>query len=104
MDHAMSPLSPEQIERLARKRAAAKMGWFIHASVYTVVNVLLLIAAQAAFGHRTWSIFPAFGWGIGLAMHGLAVFVLGGGSPLRRQLERRERERLVTEQGLRDPW
>jgi hypothetical protein len=104
MERTMSSLSPEQIDRLARKRAAAKMGWFIHASVYVVVNTLLLLASSAVFGHRAWSLFPAFGWGIGLAMHGLAVFVLGGGSPLRRQLERRERDRLVTEQGVRDPW
>ena len=26
-----SPLSPEQLERLARKRAGAKLGWYVHA-------------------------------------------------------------------------
>ena len=93
-----------ELERLARKRAGAKMGWYIHAIVFVLVNAMLLLAAQATVGYRAWSVFPLLGWGIGLAMHGLAVFVLGGGSSWRRQLEQRERERLVTEQGLRDPW
>lgn len=104
MDHAMHALSPEQIDRLARKRAGAKMGWYLHAIVFVAVNALLLLAVQATVGHRTWPMFPLLGWGIGLAMHGLAVFVLGGGSSWRRQLEQRERERLASEHGLRDPW
>lgn len=104
MDHAMPSLSPQQIDRLARKRAGAKMGWFLHAIVYVAVNAMLLLAAQATAGDRSWPVFPLLGWGIGLALHGLAVFVLGSGSSWRRRLEQRERERLASEQGLRDPW
>ena len=35
-------LSPADIERLARRRAGAKLGWFIHAAVYVCVNALLM--------------------------------------------------------------
>jgi hypothetical protein len=31
----------DRIERLARKRAGAKLGWYIHALVYLCVNAAL---------------------------------------------------------------
>jgi hypothetical protein len=43
-------------------------------------------------------VFPLLGWGLGLALHGVAVFMLGDGSTLRRRLLERERERLRREQ------
>jgi hypothetical protein len=93
-----APLSPEEIDRLARKRAGAKMGWYIHATVYVVVNLFLFALSRHAFGERPWSVFPLLGWGLGLALHGVSVFVLGSGSGLRERLERKERERLLREQ------
>lgn len=96
---AMNPrLSPEQIEHLARRRAGAKMGWYVHATVYVLVNVLLLAISQHGFGHRPWSVFPVLGWGLGLALHGLSVFVLGKGGTLRERMVDRERERLQRDQ------
>ncbi len=94
----MATLSPEDIERLAHRRAGAKLGWYIHALVYVVVNLFIFAISAYAFGHRPWSVFPLLGWGVGLALHGVAVFVLGDGSGLRRRLLERERERLLREQ------
>ena len=34
-----------QLERLARRRADAKMGWYLHALVYTLVNIGLAAIA-----------------------------------------------------------
>lgn len=85
------PLPPE-LERLARRRAKAKMGFFIHAFIYMVVNTGLTLLALSK-GHG-WSIWPAAGWGFGLLMHGLAVFGLGAGSGIQEQLIERERARL----------
>ena len=93
--------TPEEIDRLARKRAGAKLGWYLHALVYLVVNAGLLAMSSYGFGRRPWSVFPALGWGLGLALHGISVFVLGRGSPLREHLVRKERERLERE--LRGP-
>ncbi|MGE4240760.1 2TM domain-containing protein [Ramlibacter sp.] len=90
--------TPEEIERLARKRAGAKLGWYIHAAVYVVVNFFIFAVSVYGFGHRPWSIFPLLGWGLGLLLHGLSVFVLGQGSGLRESLVQRERERLQREQ------
>jgi hypothetical protein len=91
-------LSPEEIERLARRRAGAKLGWYIHAVVYVVVNLGLLALSEYGMGGRRWTIFPVLGWGLGLLLHGISVFVLGSGSGLRERMVRRERERLLREQ------
>lgn len=80
-------------ERLARRRAGAKLGWLIHASVYVLVN-LLLIALSAASG-RGWAVFPLLGWGLGLAVHGAVVFLKTGGAGIYDRLVQAERERLM---------
>jgi hypothetical protein len=94
-------LSPEEIDRLARRRAGAKLGWYMHASLYLLVNLVLFATSHHGFGHRPWSVFPLLGWGIGVAFHGISVFVLGRGSALREHLVRKERERLEREFGPR---
>ena len=94
-----SKLQNSELERLARKRAGAKMGWYIHASVYIIVN--LLLAVLSAMSDRHWAIFPALGWGIGLAVHGAVVFLVTGGGGLHERLVQQERERLSLQ---RDHW
>lgn len=91
-------LSNEELDRLARRRAGAKLGWFTHAAVYVLVNVFLFVLSTKTGGHR-WSIYPALGWGLGLAFHGLGVFVLGQGCSMRERMVQRERERLERERG-----
>lgn len=94
-----NPATTDTIERLARRRAGAKLGWYIHAGVYIAVN--LLLALLSAMSDRHWVMFPALGWGLGLAIHGVVVFVLTGGGGLHDRLVRQERERLATQ---RDAW
>ena len=89
----------DDLERTARRRAGAKLGWFIHAGVYLLVN--LMLAALAASSDRNWAVFPALGWGLGLAIHAVVVFVLTGGGGLHDRLLQRERDRLQLQ---RDPW
>lgn len=89
----------DDIERLARKRAAAKMGWYIHAAVYILVN--LMLATLSAMSGRHWAVFPAFGWGLGLVIHGAVVFLLTGGGSLHERMVQQERNRLNLQ---RDPW
>jgi hypothetical protein len=95
----MSRHDLDPIERTARRRAGAKLGWMIHALVFVAVN--LLLAALAASAGRNWAIYPALGWSVGLAVHGIVVFFLTGGAGLYEQLLQRERDRL---QAQRDPW
>lgn len=83
----MPSLSSDQLERLARRRASAKLGWVIHAGVFVVVN--LFLAALALATGRQWFVFPLLGWGLGLALHGAGVWLFGPGASLR------ERERIA---------
>lgn len=89
-----STLSPEEIERLAQRRAGAKLGWYTHAVVYVLVNLFIFAISRYGFGTRPWSVYPLLGWGLGLALHGVAVFVLGSGGGVRERLVQEERERL----------
>ncbi|KQP43073.1 2TM domain-containing protein [Pseudorhodoferax sp. Leaf274] len=76
----------------ARRRAKAKLGWFAHATVYLVVNAVLVALSLA--GGRHWAVFPLLGWGLGLLFHGLAVWLLAPGNALMDHMVARERARL----------
>ena len=93
-----TPLTTEDIDRIARKRAGAKLGWFIHATVFVVVNLFVFGMSQPAFGTRPWSVKPLLGWGLGLTLHGISVWFLGTGGGLRERLVQREREALLRQQ------
>lgn len=92
----MQTASKNDLERTARRRAGAKLGWYIHALVYIAVN--LLLATLSAMGDRNWAVYPALGWGLGLAIHGLVVFMVTGGGMYERLVDN-ERQALQ-----RDPW
>lgn len=91
-------MSAEEIERVARKRAGAKLGWYVHAAIYLVVNGAMFLASMYGLRQRPWTIYPALGWGLGVMLHGIAVFLLGSGSNLRESLVQKERERLQNQQ------
>ncbi|MFV0681491.1 2TM domain-containing protein [Ottowia sp.] len=86
-------LTETEIERLARRRAGAKMGWYIHAAVYVAVNLMLI--ALSLYQGRSWFIFPLLSWGLGLALHGGGVWLAGPGCGLRQRLIERERAALA---------
>jgi len=90
-----------RIDKLALRRAKAKLGWFVHAAIYALVN-LGLIALSLANG-RSWAIYPLHGWGVGLLAHGLSVWMLPPGGALLGRMVERERARLAA--GTKgDPW
>lgn len=95
-------MTPDDIEQLARRRAGAKLGWYVHAAAFVVVNLVVFGMSRYGFGNRPWSVFPLLGWGLGLALHGISVFVLGTGSGLRERMVHKERERLLREQQERN--
>lgn len=87
------------LDRLARKRAGAKLGWYIHALVYICVNVMLVLMSVMSGKH--WAVFPALGWGLGLVIHGVVVFFVTGGAGLHERLIERERAALAAS---KDRW
>ena len=97
--HASSAPPDTRLEQLTRKRAAAKLGWYVHATVYLLVNLLLV--ALWVSSRRHWAVFPLLGWGLGLAVHGAVVFLVTGGAGIHERLVQQERERLTLQC---DPW
>ena len=90
-------MSEDEIYEQAKTRVEAKKGFFIHLTVYIVVNIILvLVWAFAAGGGFPWFIFPIFGWGIGIIFHYLGVFVFGGKSD--RAAIEKEAEKIRREQ------
>jgi len=78
----------EELREEAKQRAQAKLGFYIHFSVYVVVNIVLFFvwwftkdtpvyfSNTGTYGTVSfpWFIFPLVGWGIGVLGHYLAVF------------------------------
>lgn len=93
-------MTTQDIDRLARRRAGVKIGWFIHAAAYLTVNLMLIVLSVSS-GHR-WAIYPALGWGLGLALHGLAVWLFVPGGNLLERMVEHERAKLAGPKG--DPW
>ena len=77
----------------ARRRVGRKMGFYIHALVFVLVN-LGLFAINAVAGGPRWHAFPLLGWGLGLAIHGIFTLVSLNGEGLRGRMLAAEVERL----------
>jgi len=66
----MTPTEAD-FERRAVRRVKARLGWRLHLSIYVVINLGLWGLAASQGKH--WNYFPLAGWGLGLALHGLAI-------------------------------
>ena len=91
----------EEQQRYERARARVKAikGFYIHATIFVVVNIALF-AINVLVGGVWWFYWPLLGWGIGLGAHALAVFGFGGGGPWGRDWEERKtREMIDKERG-----
>jgi len=89
----MTPLSEPELQRRARRRVNQKMGFYIHASVFVLVN-LGLAAINLTTGGKSWPLWPLAGWGLGLAIHGIVTFATLSGDGLRDRMLQREMARL----------
>ena len=74
----------------ARRRAGAKLGFYIHLVAYIAVNLLLVVINFSTTPQYLWFKWPLLGWGIGLFSHWFAVFV---GSKVMQHLVERELEK-----------
>lgn len=81
-----------KLQRQARSRVNRKMGFYLHATVFVLVNLGLAVLSWA--GGRSWHLWPLAGWGLGLAIHGFVTFVSLRGDGLRQQMVEREVEAL----------
>jgi len=95
----MKHLQDQSLEARAMRRVRRKMGFFIHAAVYLMVNGgLFLLNELAVPGHR-FHHYPLMGWGLGLAIHGVVTLLSLQGDGLRRQMLAREMAALQRAEG-----
>lgn len=52
--------------------------FYLHLSAYVGVSVLLVIVNLTTSSDYLWFKWPLFGWGIGVFIHALNVFVFNG--------------------------
>jgi len=88
----------QSLEARARRRVDSKLGFFTHALVYLLVNAGLYVLNLANGGER-WHQFPLLGWGLGLAIHGLVVFLSLGTEGWKQQMLQRELQHLRQRDG-----
>ncbi len=77
----------------ARERAKAKYGFFVHASVYAAVMVLLGFVNLVTSPQAIWFVWPLIGWGIAVALHAVKVFLLADRNVVIEKLTERELRR-----------
>jgi hypothetical protein len=72
----MTQMTEEEIMKLAAQRVKARRGFWVHFSVYCVVNAFLFLvwAITSRFSGHPWFIWTMLPWGVGIAFHALAVF------------------------------
>ena len=87
-------LETERYQR-ARKRVEDLKGFYIHLSMYLMVNIGLFLI-DALTSDSWWFYWPLIGWGIGLAAHAFAVFVEE--SRFAREWEDRKLRQVMREQ------
>lgn len=79
--------SPDKL-RIAHRNVRMKMGFYLHAGVYVLVNAFLAAVNLASSAEVMWFRWPLLGWGLGLAIHGAVVwFAMGGGGIRDRMLQ-----------------
>lgn len=82
----------EDLKRIARRRVKARIGLYIHATAYIAVNTFLALVQSQTTPQYAWALWPAAGWGLGLAIH--AAVVLLGNSGVRERMEAEELRKL----------
>jgi hypothetical protein len=92
--HHPSTDSDALLRRQARKRVEMKMGFLVHLTVFVLVNGGLFLLNALGLGHGRWHTFPLWGWGLGLAIHGVVTLVSLQGQGLRQRMLEKEMELL----------
>lgn len=72
----MQPIDVDvNLANVARRRVNARIGFLIHCVVFFVVNTFLFALNLNSDSASFWAKWPLMGWGLGLILHGLMVFI-----------------------------
>ena len=68
-------LSEEELYRVAERRIKTKREFLTHLVMYVVVNIFLFFMNIFTSPGYLWVLWVTFGWGIGIAAHGIDTYV-----------------------------
>jgi len=74
----------------AKRHVERKIGFFIHFTVYVIVNIVLIVLNLSYGNGVPWSLGPLLGWGIGVLFHGMAVFMNAPGATWKHRMIEKE--------------
>jgi hypothetical protein len=98
----MEDQAQQRYER-ARSHVQAIKGFYVHATVFVLVNIGLFVI-NLLTGGGWWFYWPLLGWGIGLVAHAVGVFGFGGRGPWGQGWEERKvREMMDRNRGRWSP-
>jgi len=69
-----STIALQNEEALAFAHVRRIKRFYVHVMQYVVVVAALFVINVISGAHYIWAVWPALGWGVGLAFHGLIVF------------------------------
>lgn len=58
----------------AKKKVENLKSFYMHLTVFILVNIFLIIINWSTYDGYWWFVFPLGGWAIGLIVHGATVF------------------------------
>ena len=73
----MTDQDEADLRRKAARRADAKLAFRYHLIVYLLVNAGLVVINVVTGPGTLWFLWPALGWGVGLAVHGMVTYSRG---------------------------
>lgn len=77
----------------AEKRVEMKMGFYVHCSVYVLVNALLAAINLWKSPQEIWFYWPLAGWGVGVGLHAWRIYRPSCTTGLKQRMIQRELDR-----------
>lgn len=71
-------MTDQQQYQEIKQRVKQISAFFQHLVVYILVNAGLIVINLMTSPNEIWFTYPLFGWGIGVAVHALNVFIAEG--------------------------
>ncbi len=90
----------DEVYQEAKQRVHEIKRFYSHLGAYVVVNIVLFAINMITVPETLWFYWPLLGWGVGLAAHGLRVFVRGG--VLGKGWERRKLREFVAKERAKE--
>ena len=70
-------MEQDEVYLRAKKRVENLKAFYIHLTVYILVNLMLFFINISSDSSKLWFLYPLGGWGIGIVIHGLTTFPFG---------------------------